>query len=352
VSQGVTRLLGMDWEARFMDRSSRQEGLLAKFQLGALGCTSDHWWRAKRTGRWIELSPRVIGPRGAPESEARRALAATLDSGPATMLHRRSALAWQGVRGYDLRSIEVARLRGMPTWESTLAQIHFLRNVRPHDLIVVGGVCTETALRAIWCEAAGYASPARFDMGMKKIGRLLDEANRLRLVTWAGLHEMVEDIHQRGRSGTVLMRALAEERQPGSSITESRNETQLEDLLAARGSPPLRRQIVVGGHEPVGRCDHRDDELPLVVETNSLEHHTSPSDRRADEARYEQLMDARFTVGVIWEDDLWKYPRGATDTVALARQYAAAGIPAVIHSPGCPWPPPHVGAPARRQLAA
>ena len=159
---------------------------------------------------------------------------------------------------------------------------------------------------------------------------------------------MVDDIQKRGRGGTVLMRALAEERQPGSSATESRNELRLEELLAARGARPLRRQIVVGGHEPVGRCDHRDDELPLVVETNSLEHHTSPSDRRADEARYEQLMDARFTIGVIWDDDLWKNPRGATDTVALARRYAAAGIQAVIHSPGCPWPPPHVGAPDAR----
>ena len=341
----MTKLSGMDWEARFMDRSSRQEGLLARYQVGDVGCTIDHWWRAKRSGRWVDLSPRVIGPRGAPESQTRRALAGTLDSGPAAMLHRRSTLAWLGVRGYDLRSIETARLRGRPTWKPTLAQVHFLRDVRPHDLIVVRGVPTETALRAIWCEAARYASPARFDIGYQKIGRLLDEANRLKLVTWAGLHEMVEDIHKRGRGGTVLMRALAEERQPGSSVTESRNERQLEELLAARGARPLRRQIVVGGHEPVGRCDHRDDELPLV-------HHTSPSDRWADETRYEQLMDARFTIGVIWEDDLWKNSRGATDAVALARQYAAAGIPAVIHSPGCPWPPPHVGAPDARRLAA
>lgn len=342
----------MDWEERFMHRSSRQEGLLAKFQVGDLGCTNDQWWQAKRNGRWVDLSPRVIGPRGAPDSEARRALAATLDSGPAAMLHRGSALAWQGMRGYDLRSIQTARLRGPVTWRPTLAEVHFLRDVRPHDLIVVRGVPSETALRAIWCEAARYASPARFDIGYKKIGRLLDEANRLKLVTWAGLHEMVDDIQKRGRGGTVLMRALAEERQPGSSATESRNERQLEELLAARGARPLRRQIVVGGHEPVGRCDHRDEELPLVVETNSLEHHTSPSDRRADEARYERFMDARFTVGVIWDDDLWKNPRGATDTVALARQYAAAGIQAVIHSPGCPWPPPHVGAPDARRVAA
>ncbi len=342
----------MDWEARFFDRSSRQEGLLAKHQVAGIGCTNDHWWSARRSKHWVDVSPRVIAPRGAPDSDARRALAATLDAGPAAVLHHQSALAWLGVPGFNLAELRVVRVRGGANWRPSLAHLHRLRDVRAHDLLVVRGVPTESALRAIWCEAARYASPARFDIGMKRIGRLLDEANRRKLVTWAGLHEMVEDLHQRGRGGTVLMRALAEERQPGSSVTESRNETQLEDLLAARGARPLSRQIVVGGHEPVGRCDHRDDELPLVVETNSLEHHTSPSDRAADERRYEQLMDARFTIGVIWEDDLWKNPRGATDTVALARRYAAAGRPAVIHSPGCPWPRPHFGAPGPDRLAA
>lgn len=343
----------MDWEARFFERSARQEALLARHQVAGLGCTNDHWWQAKRNGRWVEFGPRVIGPRGVPMTDSRRALAATLDAGPAAMLHHPSALAWLGFPGFTLASIQVARARGGANWLPELAELHRLRDVRAHDLIVVRGVPTESALRAIWCEAARYANPALFEFGLKRIGRLLDDANRRGLATWAGLHEMVDDIHQRGRAGTVLMRVLSEKRPPGSSVTESNNETRLEELLEAEGQRPLVRQPVVGGHEPIGRCDHRDTELPLVVETNSLRYHTAPSDRFDDEVRYERLMDARFTVGVVWEDDLWKRPRGAVKTVALAREYAAAGIPAVIHSPGCPWPHPRIGTPpALRSSAA
>jgi very-short-patch-repair endonuclease len=246
----------------------------------------------------------------------------------------------------------VARVRGAATWEPELARLHRLRDVRPNDLVVVRGVPTESALRAIWCEAARYANPALVDIGVRKIGRLVDEAHRLGLATWAGLHELVDDIHQRGRSGTVIMRALAEGRPPGTSATESRNEDRLEDLLDEAGVRPLRRQPVLGGHEPIGRCDHRDEELPLAVETNSRQHHTTPTDRAADELRYERLMDAGFTLGVIWEDDLWKNPGGVVETVALARRHARAGLRVVVHSPGCPWPHPRLGDPSRTFLAA
>ena len=205
-------------------------------------------------------------------------------------------------------------------------------------MIVVRGVVTETALRAIWCEAARYSSPDRLDYGAEKIGRLLDNAQKLKLVTWAALAEMVDDIHERGRAGTTIMRALSEARPPGSSPTESRNEDQFEKILANAGVDPLERQIVVGGHEPIGRSDHRDPRRPLAVEVNSLLHHTAPSDRLADERRYEALNVADFTVGVIWEDDIWSHPHQVVRTIAVARRLAAAGERVVVHSPSCPWP--------------
>jgi hypothetical protein len=259
------------------------------------------------------------------------------------MLHGPSALAWIGIPGYDLRSIQIARPYGLNGAPTTLADLHRLRFVRSHDLVVIRGVATQTALRAIWTIAARYASPARREIGALKVGRLLDNAERHGFITWAGLAEMVDDIAQRGRAGTVLMRTLAEARPPGSSCTESRQEERLEGLLAEAGARRLRRQVAVGGHEPIGRTDHRDDELPLVVETNSLTFHTTPSDQEADERRYSALNDAGFTVGVIWEPDLWSRPSAAVETVRAARRFAAAGQSVVVHSPGCPWTAPLFG---------
>lgn len=328
----------MDWEDRFRALACSQEGLVAKLHVPTLGCTAQHWWRARRNGRWDLLSPRVLRLRGTPESDAQRTLAAVLDASPEAMLHGPSALAWWGMGRYDLRTIHVARPRHLSGATANLGKLHMLRDVRPHDMVIVRGVPTETALRAIWTEAARYASARLVEVGLELMGRLLDNAHRLGLVTWAGLHEMVEDIHEKGRAGTLIMRMLAETRPPGSSPTESRNEDRLEKILANAGVAPLRRQPVLGGHEPIGRADFRDHDLPLAVEVNSLTFHTTPSDRDADKVRYRRFNDAGLMVVVIWEDDLWGRPKVVVDTVAKGRALAQSGNRHVIHSPACPWP--------------
>jgi len=327
----------MHWEDAFWHQSSRQHGLVAKFQLPRMGCDSDDWWRARSSGRWVDKSSRVLAAKGVPSTDEQRVVAAQLDACPGGFLHAATALAWFGLPGYDLRKIMVARPYGLCGAPSTLAEVHRLRSVRAHDVVVVRGVATESVVRAIWAEAARYAAPHRVDFGILKFGRLLDIAERRGLVTWAGLAEAVEDIQQRGRSGTRLMRALSEARPPGSSNTDSRQEERLEQVLSDRGVRSLRRQPVVGGHEPIGRTDHRDDRLPLVVETNSLTFHTTPSDQEADERRYAALNDAGFTVAVVWEPDLWSRPQVAVETVQIARRHAAAGRAITVHSPGCPW---------------
>ena len=337
-------MVDMHWEDRFRRHAGYQEGMLARFQVAGIGCTPLNWQRAKTNGRWEPWGPRIILEAGLLRTDHRRALAAVLDSSPASMLHAECALAWAGMATFDLRALQVARPRGVSGTRPALSQLHELRAVRAQDVIVVRGVPTENPLRAIWAIAARYASPGLVDIGYERIGRLLDAANRMDLVTWAALHEMVVDIQQRGRAGTVLMRALADERAPGASFTETRQEGRLEELLDRAGDRPLQRQIVVGGHEPIGRCDHRDDELPLVVETNSETFHTTPTDQAADELRYHRLTLAGFTVGVVWEQDLWSNPRGALETVRTARRHAAAGRAVVVHSPGCPWSTSYLGA--------
>lgn len=330
----------MHWEERFHRLSEVQDGLVARFQLPTIGCTIDHWWTARRNGRWTVCSDRLLGLRGSPRSDSQRVRAAVLDTSPGAMLHGPTTLAWAGLGGYGLRHLHVAKPWGMRSTPSALATIHRLRAVRPNDVAVLRGMASETPLRAIWTEAAAYAAPHRQAIGIERIGRLLDDAHKLGLVTWGGLAEIVDDIHQRGRAGTVIMRALAEARPQGSSPTESRNESRFEEILTSAGAEPLERQKVLGGHEPIGRSDHRDRRRPLAVEINSEIHHTTPTDRAADERRYSALNAADFTVGIIWEEDIWRHPNLVLQTVAAARRMADRGDRSVLHSPGCPWPDP------------
>lgn len=211
----------MRWEPLFNKIAERHDGLIAALHLADIGCDSTHWWRARRTGRWVPVGRRVLRSAAAPQTDRQRVLAAVLDASPGAVLHGPSSLAWLGLRGFDLRTLHVARVRGISGARAELAQLHELRALRAHRVVVVSGIAIETALRAIWAEAAHFAPERRRDAGLERIGRLLDQAHRAGLVTWAGLHEMVDDIHERGRSGTVIMRALAAERLPGTSPTES-----------------------------------------------------------------------------------------------------------------------------------
>ncbi len=335
----------MHWEHRFAEVAALHEGLIAKFHLPEIDCDSRQWWRAVRSGRWVPTGERVLRSVSSPPTDAQRALAAVLDASPGAVLHGPTALAWVGVRGYDLRALQVARARDVSSAGTTLAQLHTLRALRPHDVWVVRGVPTETALRAIWCEAARYGPERLYEIGLARIGRLLDQAHRMDLVTWAGLHEMVDDIHERGRAGSVIMRELARQRPPGSSCTESANEDQFEKILRDADERGFLRQRVLGGHELVGRADHSDEELPLALEVNSLRYHTTPTDRAHDERRHQRLTDAGFTVAVVWDIDLWSNPGGVLDTVRVARRHASLAHRYVIHSPGCPWTPPLLGTP-------
>lgn len=328
----------MHWETRFRHLAALQDGVVGIDQTRSIGCDSHHWWRARRSGRWEALSRRVLRLDGTVPTDRQRVLAGILDAGGGAALHGPSTLAWCGMRTYDLATIHVARTRGTTNGPCRLAVAHRLRDVRAHDVTTIRGVPTVTPLRAIWAEAARYSSERRYERGLVRIGRLLDDAHNAHLLTWAALHESLDGLQRSGRAGTRLMRELAKKRQPGSSPTESKNEDRFEAVLADANRQPLQRQVVVGGHEVIGRADFRDPELPLVAEVNSPAFHSSPSDQEADERRYAAMVDAGFAVAVVWEDDLWGNTASVVATVDQARRAARAGQPEIFHSASCPWP--------------
>ena len=328
----------MHWEARFRAVASRQDGAIGIDQLADIGVSNDQWWSAKRNGRWIEASRRVLLMAGTQTLPGQRVHAALLDAGGGAVLHGTSALAWFGQRGFDLSTIHTTRRRGTRTAPAELSVVHRLRDLRPSDLCVVRGVASVTPLRAIWSEASRFANERWHERGLVRIGKLLDDANRDGLLTWADLHESLRSLERSGRAGTRIMRELATKRKPGECPTESRNEDRFESVLTDAGVDRLLRQRVVGGDAPIGRADFRDPDLPVVVEVNSITFHSLPSDQSDDENRYTKMVDAGFAVGVVWEPDLWSRPAIVTEVVREVRRRARSASPTIVHSAGCPWP--------------
>lgn len=328
----------MHWEERFRSEAARQGGVVGIGQLRTLGCTGDQWGRARASPRWNLRSRRVLQLAGCPVTDESRLHAAILDAGGGAVLHGATALAWMGLSRFDLRDLHIVRRRNATHTAPRLSAPHRLRDFDDEDVIIVRGVPTTTAIRAIWSEASRYSAPALYERGLRTIGRILDDAHLAGLVTWEELNRSVDRLARRGRAGTRIMRELARTRQPGTSATESGNEDRLEEILHREGRQALRRQVPVGGARPIGRADFRDAELPVVVEVNSLRFHSSPSDEAADRSRYRRYLEAGFHVAVVWDRDLWSAPWAALDAVDRARRSAARRAPPeVIHSPGCPW---------------
>lgn len=329
----------MHWESRLRQLASAQAGVVGIDQLPAIGAGGDQWRSARSNGRWEPLSRRVLQLAGAPTTDATRAHAGILDAGGEAVLHGPAALAWFGHRAFDLSTIHVTRRRGTTTTSCDLAVVHRVRGLEARDIQVVRGVPTVKPLRAIWSEASRWADPRTHELAVRRIGRILDDAHTDGLLTWHDLHASIDRLARRGRAGTTIMRACAVKRPPGSTPTESRLEDRFEEILDRYGAPGLARQVVVGEDEPIGRCDFADTDRPMVVEVNSEAFHSTLSDQEDDERRYDKLFDIDRTVVVVWEKALWTAPRSVVEAVREGRRRADRGDPAILHTPGCPWPP-------------
>ncbi len=327
----------MHWEARLRRLAAIQEGIIGIHQMGILGGDHRWWTSARRNGRWETLSGNVLRLDGWPATVEQHAFAGVLDAGPTAFLHGESALAWFGVRNRRVEPVLIGRRRGTSNRQPTLARAHRLRDVRPGDLVVHRGLPVTAPIRTVWSEAARLAH-LPLEWSVPRVGRALDDLHRGGLVRWDELHESLAALACRGRAGTTIMRALADDRQPGSSATESRLEDRLTVVLRAAGAADMKPQTVVGGDRPIGRTDFRDLDLPMVAEVNSVTFHTTPSDRDSDLRRYGQLVAAGFAVAVIWEDDLFSNTVDVCRVVEKARTAAMAGRPQVFHTSSCPWP--------------
>lgn len=336
--RGDVKDVEMHWEDAFRRIAERQDGVVGIDQLPELCSTGEHWRRAKANRRWVPLSRRVLRLAGHPTTDALRARAALLDAGGAAVLHAESGLAWCGIRGFDLSRIHVVRRRGTTSTPCELAVVHRLRDLDSTDLVQVRGLPVVSPVRAAWSIASALPPTWPLEWRERRIGRILDEAHKMGLVRWEHLQATVDRLAGRGRAASDVMRAVAAKRPAGSSVTESRNEDRLEEILDEAGTPVLERQVEVGGTGPIGRVDHRDPDLPMVVETNSLLFHSTPSDQDHDEQRYAALNGSGFTVVVVWEGALWSDTGSVVAAVAEGRRRARRKQPAVIHTTGCPWP--------------
>lgn len=280
------------------------------------GAVADHQLRALRPAerRRVHEHPEVVRVTSrtwrhmavAPTAEQALMLA-VLDGGPGSGLWGKSAASHWGFSRYRRLPAHVGvprtRVRG-----DRLGQIHRIRDLRPTDIVTHLDVPTcRPELVILWL--AGMMTH-RFghEIAAERMGVIVDQAWRQRLINGCAIHALAERSGGRGRSGIVVLRQILEDRPSDYQPAGSRLEERFEQSVSAAVRTQLVRQVTIDAEVAIRIVDFRLDAWPLVVEINGEAFHSSIADRTADLARYERLLALGWSVCVWWEHDVWHEP--------------------------------------------
>jgi very-short-patch-repair endonuclease len=289
-----------------IELAANQHGVVAVWQLRAVGNLRQEIDRLRSSVDWEAVSTRVFLRAGAPRTDEQRLMAAVLDVSPGGALSGTSAAWLWGVPGFKPTPVHVTRHRGVSRRTSKLATVHEVIDLHPNQVKVVRGIPVVSPSRLV-CELAG-TNPKRAE-------RVLDWLWTERLLDGRTFRRTVEQLAARGRKGSTLARELDAARGPGYVPPASGIEERFIDICDF----PMERQVDLGGHEWCGRVDFKDVELPLVVEVLSEKHHASLVDVAADEARKTKLQAAGFTIVEVWDFEVWHRPPEVRERMRAAR---------------------------------
>lgn len=286
-----------------------QHGVVSREQCRRLGASTDAMRSRVHTGDWRAVSPSVLRVAGAPVTDRSRVMAGVLDAGcRAVASHRTAAWLW-GLPGFPFDRVEVTRLRGRGRRRSNLATIHEPRALTEEHCTMVDGIPVTTLARTVF-DLAGVLHPARTE-------RALDNALARSPALLPVLHRLLPELAQRGRPGISVMRALLADRPATYVAPASGLEARAIALLDAAGIA-TERQVDVGGTDWVGRVDLRVIGTNVVIEIDSVLHHTSHLDRARDAKRDAELRAAGHRPVHLTEHELVHEPYRAIGRVRAA----------------------------------
>jgi hypothetical protein len=310
----------MRWDGRANELAEQQYGVVATWQLRDVGATSTEISRMRRSAGWTPASSRVLRRSGSDPGDEQQLMAALLDAGPGAAICGTTAAAFWGAPGFRIDPVQVVRARGVSRRPSTLATVHEVSDLTPRQLKVVRGIAVVSPSRVV-CELAG-THPHRAE-------RVLDRFWSERLLDGRTFRRTVEELRDRGRTGSTLFRELDEARGPSYVPPASSLERRFAEVLEWHGQPPMVRQVDIGDDEEwCGRVDFTDPHLPLVVEIQSERYHSSLVDRAADARRRSRLEDSGAEVVEVWDTEVWHEPLDMVHRIAAARRCLLARLAA------------------------
>jgi len=299
--------------------AAHQHGVFAIQHLIALEFSHDACKARLASGRWRLLYDNVYRMGGAPQTWRGDLLAACWAAGPTALASFLAAAALRQLPSGREGAVEITCDR----WQRTRHQglvVHETLLLDDEDRDEVDGIpCTSTA-RTLF-DLARKLSPTMLDAN-------IDSALRRDLVSLDELRRATTRLATKGRPGGRKFRAAVSARTGTTALPESVPERVLAAMLVRQGLPAPVHQFVVrsGDGTFVARVDLAYPEWSIVIEYDSVEHHTGMGAHVRDSARRDAIGDQEFTVLTATVADL--RDRGARIAGLIRRRRARAWLPA------------------------
>lgn len=291
----------MDPDRALRALASRQHALATKNQLRQVGISRAGARHRIATGVWEELSRRVLRLAGSAATPKQELMAAVLDvEGGAAVSHEAAAALW-GLPGYWPGPLDVSRPRGTTRVRPNLGELHESTWLPAGHVTTVDGIPITGVARTV-IDLAGIV-----DMHPDRLERTMDNAISLSPPVLPMLHRLLLELAGRGRPGIALVRELLEDRPRGYRPPASGLEARVIALLEEAGVE-TRRQVDLGAEHWIGRVDLMVVGAPVVVEADSVLHHSSKLDRERDERRDRELAAMGLTVVRVTDEEVFRRP--------------------------------------------
>jgi very-short-patch-repair endonuclease len=241
--------------------------VVTRTQLQALGLTRHGIDHRIARGRLHPIG-RGIYAVGRPElTENGRWMAAVLVSGGpgVAALSHSSAAAFFAIGVEEAAGVEVTRLSADPTRFKGV-KVHRRPGLKPGWFVIRNGIPVTSPVQTLIDLAARH--------DQRTVERFVNEADRVGLVRTDSLWKAL-DLH-RGERGVGRLRLILDRRTFRYTRTEL--ERDFIPLATAAGLPLPRTSVYVNGHE----VDFHFPVLDLVIETDGLTYHRTPSQQAKD----------------------------------------------------------------------
>lgn len=192
---------------------------------------------------------------------------------------------------------------------------HNTRRPAPGVIVHYAKVCPEDVMMV---HGLPCMKPARMLLTIGSVvkphvvERLMDEALRRGLVTLEELRDVLRRLSGRGVRGVKVFRLLLEER--GGAILDSELERVLWKVIKSSDLPLPQKQVWIGSY----RVDFLYPAEKLIIEADSIAHHTDGPDFRKDRERQNELINRGFRVLRFTWDDVKNRPDYVIETIRKA----------------------------------